>query len=92
MGTEYLIYAHSSDMYGDKGDLVTIICDRTTELKDAAEDLALLGEETPPEESVNLEGEVKQRGSLVTQIIFGAVFLIGAAWMVIWKQMKKDGS
>ena len=42
-------------MYGDKAELVTVICDRTTELSAAQEDLAVLGEGKEPTEQVDLE-------------------------------------
>ncbi|HIW34531.1 MAG TPA: hypothetical protein IAA29_17285 [Candidatus Paenibacillus intestinavium] len=52
---EYLVYANLSDMYGDKEQLVSIMCDRTNILAQAHDDLAILGEGKVPTNKVNLE-------------------------------------
>ncbi|MCR8658792.1 hypothetical protein [Paenibacillus endoradicis] len=54
-GKEYLVYANLSTMYGDKEQLVSIMCDRTNVLAQAQDDLAILGEGKVPTEQVNLE-------------------------------------
>ncbi|MBW9234790.1 hypothetical protein JQK62_21625, partial [Leptospira santarosai] len=48
VGQDYLVYATESTMYGNQAELVTIICDRTTELGSAQEDLAVLGKGKEP--------------------------------------------
>ncbi len=53
-GTEYLVYAQTSTMYGDKELLVTIICDRTRPLIQAKEDLTVLSEGKEPTNIVKL--------------------------------------
>ncbi|WP_206669736.1 hypothetical protein [Paenibacillus luteus] len=60
-GTEYLVYAQNSTMYGDKELLVTIMCDRTRPLIQAKEDLMILGEGKEPANIVNLEDDFNNR-------------------------------
>lgn len=60
-GTEYLVYAQRSTMYGDKELLVTIICDRTRPLIQAKEDLTVLGEGKEPTNIVNLAEDLNDR-------------------------------
>lgn len=72
-GEEYLVYAYPSTMYGDKETLITIICDRTKELVQAQEDLAILGEGKVPTEQVNLEDELNRLHPYVWITVIGIV-------------------
>lgn len=68
-GKEYLVYANLSNMYGDKEQLVSIMCDRTNKLAQAQDDLAILGEGKLPTEQVNLAGDVAklEQGKVPTE-------------------------
>jgi len=87
-GKEYLVYANPSTMYGDKELLVTIICDRTNELAEAQEDLAILGEGKVPTEQVNLTNELDRVHPYVwvATIVF---FIIGIVSVLVWRKMRK---
>ncbi|MBP1932757.1 hypothetical protein [Ammoniphilus resinae] len=74
-GKEYLVYANESSMYGGK-DLVTTICDRTTELVSAQEDLTILGEGKVPTEKVNLEGKLGGLNPFVWILAIGVVGIL----------------
>lgn len=84
-GKEYLVYANNSSMYGEKDDLVTIICDRTNELITAQEDLALLGQGKIPTEQVNLKGELRGISLYVWGI---AIAIVGIVVSFVWKKFK----
>lgn len=87
-GVEYLVYANPSSMYGDDDDLVTIICDRTTELKDAGDDLKVLGQGETPAEKIDLAEEQSKNRSSVLWFITGAVILIGTISIFLWRRMR----
>ncbi len=53
-GQDYLVYAQHSKMYEGEELLTSIICDRTSEVAAAQEDLMLLGGGNAPTEQVNL--------------------------------------
>lgn len=87
-GEEYLVYANPSSMYGNKEQLVTIICDRTNELAQAEEDLAILGEGKIPIKQVDLKREFN-RLSLGTWVsVLGIVFIVVVAFL-IWRRARK---
>lgn len=76
-GKEYLVYANESTMYGEKS-LVSIMCDRTNELRSLQEDLKILGEGQPPTEEVDLTG--KHEGSqlylwVAVVVAIGIIFI-----------------
>ncbi len=82
---EYLVYAYESTMYGEET-LITIICDRTTELGSAQEDLEILGEGQPPIEKIDLTD--KHEGNHL--YIWGTVILATAIVLIlIIKRRKK---
>jgi hypothetical protein len=88
-GEDYLIYAKPSEMYGSQEDLVTIICDRTTELSEADEDLQVLGKGKPPAEIVDLEGKNKKGPATLLWIVPVAVILLGSAVFLLMKKIKR---
>jgi hypothetical protein len=87
-GTEYLVYAQTSTMYGDKELLVTIICDRTRPLIQANEDLTVLGEGKEPTKIVNLAEDlyghtenkqsVEERGKGSSNLFIGLAAAVAA--------------
>ncbi|WP_211746234.1 hypothetical protein [Paenibacillus sp. Marseille-Q4541] len=85
---DYLVYASLSTMYGNKEQLVTIICDRTKGLADAQEDLTKLGEGKVPTEQVNLENELNRIQPYPWVTMLGIV-VIGVMIFFIWRKVKK---
>ncbi|MCH1625267.1 hypothetical protein [Fredinandcohnia quinoae] len=87
-GTEYLVYATESDMYGEKS-LITIMCDRTSTLSSSAADLTILGEGQPPTEVVDLtkkqNGIQKQTGLIVG----GAIVVFVVVYLLLRNKAKK---
>jgi hypothetical protein len=91
VGQEYLVYASESTMYSDEAELVTIICDRTTELSSAQEDLAVLGEGKPPTEQVDLQAELSaesDKDNVILWIIGSIAFLVVAFF--VWRRFRKN--
>lgn len=93
-GKEYVVYASLSTMYGDQEKLVSIICSRTTELTNAQEDLAILGEGTAPRERINLKEEQIEDGRIrphpyVWVTLLGIV-LLGTAAFFVWRRVRKQ--
>ena len=91
VGHEYLVYAVESTMYSDESELVTIICDRTTELTSAQEDLAVLGEGKPPTEQVDLKAELaaeSDKDNLILWVIGNIALLIVAFF--VWRKIRKN--
>lgn len=91
VGQEYLVYATESTMYGDKAELVTVICDRTTGLSAAQEDLTVLGEGKEPTEQVDLVAEqagidVAESNAMIAVIIAVGIVLSS---FIVWKRFKK---
>jgi hypothetical protein len=85
-GKEYLVYANPSSMYGDQDDLVTIICDRTNELRAAQEDIAVLGEGQKPTKQVNLEGDLQRISMYVWLIVtILAVVVVFFVWRRLFR-------
>jgi hypothetical protein len=84
-GKDYLVYAHSTEMYGDKDQLVTIICDRTGEYTETHEDLAVLGEGRAPTEQVNLERELPG-GLAGVWIVLGGVVAVIVVLLYAWRR------
>ncbi|WP_342542674.1 hypothetical protein MHH33_00870 [Paenisporosarcina sp. FSL H8-0542] len=89
VGQEYLVYATESTMYGDKAELVTVICDRTTELSAAQEDLTVLGEGKEPTEQVDLVTE--QAGIAESNAMIAVIVAVGIVLLsfIVWKRFKK---
>lgn len=87
-GEDYLVYANPSSMYGNKEQLVTIICDRTTVLAQAEEDLAILGEGKIPLKQVDLTKEFN-RLSLGTWVSVLGIVLIVVLAFLIWRRVRK---
>lgn len=85
VGKEYLVYASLSDMYGDKS-LTSIICDPTTELGNAAEDIAILGQGQVPTQDVKFVDNRK----LSVLISGGVVFIAGLLGFYWWYQVKRN--
>lgn len=104
-GKEYLVYAQLSKMYGDKEQLVTIMCDRTNSLSKAREDLAILGEGRVPIDQVSLENELDRKQTKVPteQVILENEHRMGIyVWVtalgfvaivvmayIVWRKMRK---
>ena len=84
VGQEYLVYATESTMYGSQAELVTIICDRTTELGAAQEDLAVLGEGKEPTVQVDLTVE---KSNLMMWVIANIILVI--VIFLAWRWYKK---
>ena len=84
-GKEYLVYASLSDMYGDKS-LTSIICDPTTELGNAAEDIAILGQGQVPTQDV----ESVDNGKMTVLIGGGVVFIAGLLGIFGWYRVKRN--
>lgn len=87
-GEDYLVYANLSSMYGDKEQLVTIICDRTNELAQAKEDLAILGEGKLPTKQVDLTNEFNRVHLDMWVTVLGIV-LIGILFFLVWRRARK---
>ena len=88
-GEDYLVYAKSSSMYGDREELVTIICDRTSVLAQAEEDLTILGEGKAPTEQVDLSGELNNISSKIWMTALGIVLIVLVAFLVGRRVRKK---
>jgi hypothetical protein len=86
-GKEYVVYAQMSSMYGDKDELVTIVCSRTNELSAAQEDLAYLGEGEVPTEKVDLTAAIPKGVNPIIWI--GTTILIGTIIFLVWRRFKK---
>lgn len=87
-GEDYLVYANPSSMYGDKEQLVTIICDRTNVLAQAEEDLAILGEGKVPTKQVDLTSEFNRLNSGAWVTVLGIVLIVVVAFLV-WRRSRK---
>jgi hypothetical protein len=91
-GEEYLVYANQYPSEYDEVEhyLSTGICDRTSELNEAEEDLLLLGTGHAPTKKVNLENELEAIGetSLVWTYGIGAG-VVGIACLLFWKRFKQ---
>ncbi|WP_454191222.1 hypothetical protein [Paenibacillus sp. Marseille-Q7038] len=87
-GEDYLVYANPSSMYGDKEQLVTIICDRTSVLAQAEEDLAILGEGKAPTKQVDLTRELNRLSS-GTWITMLGIVIIGMIFFLVWRRVRK---
>lgn len=89
VGNDYLVYSRESDMYGKK-QLTTIMCDRTTELISANEDLSYLGKGESPTIKVDIN---KENWSGTSVIKITVLFVIGLfsflGWLYFFKKNKK---
>lgn len=90
VGEEYLVYAQHSSMYGDQEELVSIICDRTTELSTASEDLAVLGEGKAPTKQVDLTRKEANQSNFMIWIISNVALVLLAflAWRMYIKRKR----
>jgi len=86
VGEEYLVYAHPSSMYGEQEELVSIICDRTTELSTAQEDLAVLGEGKAPTKQVDLTRKESNQSNFMIWMIANIALVILA--FIGWRMFK----
>ncbi|WP_160643384.1 hypothetical protein [Chengkuizengella marina] len=75
VGAEYLVYANYSNMYDEEA-LITIICDRTTGIANAKQDLAVLGEGSEPSEKVDLQKNENLNYIVIGFIVFILLFLL----------------
>lgn len=87
-GKEYLVYAFESRMYSEEEKLVTIICDRTTLLNSAEEDLSILGEGKSPTKTVNLEDEL-HKSRINPYLWFIPILLVGFLAFWVWRRVKQ---
>ena len=87
VGEEYLVYANPSSMYGGQEELVSIICDRTTELSTAQEDLAVLGEGKAPPKQVDLTRKESNQSNFMIWIIANIAFVVLA--FMGWRMFNK---
>ncbi|RTE11448.1 LPXTG cell wall anchor domain-containing protein [Paenibacillus whitsoniae] len=90
-GQEYLVYANPSSMYGDKELLVTIICDRTKQLSQAQEDLAVLGEGRLPTKQVNLAWEYFQLSPFSWTVLIGAAVVVIGGAVILLRRKRRTG-
>ncbi len=86
VGKEYLVYAHTSDADG-KSMLSTTLCDRTAELVNAADDLALIGKGQMPDQTEQAPDSQTNQSYLYAGIL---VVVIGLVGVFIWKRFKKS--
>ncbi len=85
-GQDYLVYARHSNMYGDEEQLVTIMCDRTSEVAAAQEDITLLGGGSAPTEQVNLKQDLTGGLSVWVWILAAIAAVAGVALALLrWK-------
>lgn len=77
-GQDYLVYANESTMYGAKS-LVSVICNRTNELRSSQEDLKILGVGQPPIEEVDLTSMHEEN-----QLYIGVVVIVAIAVVLIF--------
>lgn len=84
-GQEYIVYANLSDMYGNKS-LTSIICGRTAEVGNAAEDIKSLGQgEIMTKEMDSVEG----KWGTTSSFIVGVIFVAGLLAIFCWNKFKK---
>jgi hypothetical protein len=86
-GEEYLVYANHSSLYGDKDNLSTGICDLTSPLGEADNDLLILGEGKTPSKVVDLQKEFNRSG--VNTFIWVWVIIIGIIGFVAFLFLKR---
>jgi hypothetical protein len=77
--TEYLVYA-----YGEENHLITSICDRTKPLLLANDDLAVLGEGTPPTLQVDLENPFSSISPFIWALIAVPFLVIAFVVRMLW--------
>ncbi|MEZ7170600.1 hypothetical protein [Sporosarcina sp. OR05] len=93
VGQSYLVYASLGDM-NNKSTLSTSICQRTTNLSNAAEDLNELGKGQKIEGS-NAKKDEHNDGLLngsTTKIILAGMLVLAAALYVVWRIKKNARS
>jgi len=85
VGEEYLVYARLSEMYGDES-LTSIICDPTTALGNATEDIAILGQgQVPTQDAKSVDN-----GKTSVLIGGGVVFIAGLIGIFGWYLVKRN--
>ena len=84
IGKEYIVYAHASDMYG-KTVLSSTLCDRTTELKNATDDISMIGQSQVPKQSEKT-AETYDANYL---LYAGFIFVAGLVGIFTWTRMRK---
>ncbi|MFE8700017.1 hypothetical protein ACFYKX_05190 [Cytobacillus sp. FJAT-54145] len=87
IGEEYLVYANKSPLYGENEALSTGICDRTTEISVAAEDILILGKGETPNKVVDLTNKM-QNSWLYSLWITACILVAGLIIYLIWKRKK----
>ena len=85
VGKAYLVYAHTTDSDG-KDILSTTLCDRTTELTNATDDLALIGEGQLPNQTEQTTETQNNPYYVYAGVLVAVVGLIG---LLIWRRSKK---
>lgn len=85
LNTEYLVYA-----YGDEDDLQTGLCERTTPLTSAEEDLSILGEGKIPTEQVNLQQQDQIMNAYIW--ILAIAFLIALIIIIVILRKGRSGN
>lgn len=89
-GEEYLVYANHTSLYGDKDNLSTGICDLTSPLGEADNDLLILGEGKAPSKEVNLQNEYNRSGIYSYIWVWGIIIgIIGFVAFLFLKRLKK---
>lgn len=86
-GTDYLVYASESDMYG-RETLVSTICDRTSELDASQADLTVLGEGQPPTKEVDLTGKQEDSNLDIWVLIVVVAGIVAVAFLMIKRKKK----
>jgi hypothetical protein len=81
LGEDYLVYASDSDLYGEN-QLTTIICDRTSPIVSAKEDLTYLGDGKVPVTEVDLLNDQKNGILPISMILVGITVIVG---LLFWK-------
>lgn len=84
VGKTYLVYAHNWDMDG-KSVLSTTLCDRTAELANATDDIALIGQGTVPEQSEQTPAKSDKQYYLYT----GALVVAGLVGIFVFMRLRK---
>lgn len=87
-GTEYLVYASESTLFGEKS-LASSICDRTNKMTSLQEDITILGDGQPPTKEVDLTRE-HAGSNLYIWVTVAAVMGIMAVVILIIKNRGKS--
>ncbi|PIC62697.1 hypothetical protein CSV79_15735 [Sporosarcina sp. P13] len=85
VGKEYLVYAHTMESNG-KSILSTTLCDRTAELANAADDIALIGEG----QIVKQTEQTTDSSTTQYYVYASALVAVGLIGLILWKRSKKS--